>query len=89
MARNIGSGDAVFTTNFSFFATAEVISLVGATPIFVDIDEKTFNINPELLEDTILTIIKNSKLKPKAIISVDLFGQLADYNRLEKIAKKE
>ena len=83
MAKGIGLGDAVFTTNFSFFATAEVISLVGATPIFVDVDEKTFNINPELLESTILNTIKNSELKPKAIIAVDLFGQLADYDKIE------
>tara|TARA_B110000014_G_C20113284_1_gene587114 strand:- start:1384 stop:2511 length:1128 start_codon:yes stop_codon:yes gene_type:complete len=88
MANDIGQNDAVFTTNFSFFATAEVISLVGATPIFVDIDQRTFNINPELLELEIKKIIKDSKLNPKAIIAVDLFGQLANYAKLEKIAKK-
>ena len=88
MAKNIGTGDAVFTTNFSFFATVEVISLVGATPIFVDINEKTFNIDPDLLESAIIDTIENSKLKPRAIIAVDLFGQLADYCKLQKIAKK-
>jgi len=88
MAKNIGPGDAVFTANFSFFATTEVISLIGATPVFVDIDEKTFNIDPALLEATIKYTIANSELIPKAIIAVDLFGQLADYNSLEKIAKK-
>ena len=88
MAHGVGSGDAVFTTNFSFFATTEVISLVGATPVFVDINENTFNINSDLLEQSIKNTIENSNLKPKAIIAVDLFGQLADYQKLEKIAKK-
>ena len=88
MAKNIGAGDAVFTTNFSYFATTEVISLVGATPIFIDIDEKTFNINPELLEIQIKKTLDEGKLKTKAIISVDLFGQLADYKKIKKIAKK-
>ena len=88
MANEIGQGDAVFTTNFSFFATTEVISNVGATPIFVDIDLKTFNINPELLELEIQNVINNGILKPKAIIAVDLFGQLADYDKISKIASK-
>jgi len=88
MANKIGQGDAVFTTNFSFFATTEVISNVGATPIFVDIDSKTFNINPGLLELEIQNVINNGILKPKAIITVDLFGQLADYGKISKIASK-
>ena len=88
MSNNISLNDAVFTTNFSFFATAEVIPKVGATPIFVDIDKRTFNIDPELLELEIKKTISKKELKPKAIISVDLFGQLADYTKLEKIAKK-
>ena len=88
MANKIGQGDAVFTTNFSFFATTEVISNVGATPIFVDIDSKTFNINPGLLELEIQNVINNGILKPKAIIAVDLFGQLADYDKISKIASK-
>ena len=88
MANNIGPGDVVFTTNFSFFATTEVISLVGATPVFVDIDESTFNIDYKLLESRILSVINEKKYNPKAIISVDLFGQLANYDRIEKIAEK-
>ena len=88
MANNIGPGDVVFTTNFSFFATTEVISLVGATPIFIDVDETTFNIDYKLLESRISSIINEKKYIPKAIISVDLFGQLADYDKIEKIAKK-
>ena len=88
MAEGFSRNDAVFTTNFSFFATAEVISLVGATPVFVDIDKKTFNIDPDLLEERILSVLEEGILMPKAIIAVDLFGQLADYCKLEKIAKK-
>ena len=88
MAENFGTGDAIFTTNFSFFATTEVISLVGATPVFVDIDEKTFNIDTNLLEESIKEILSENKLIPKAIISVDLFGQLANYSELERISKK-
>jgi len=88
MANNIGPGDVVFTTNFSFFATAEVISLVGAKPIFVDVDNDTFNIDYQLLEQKIISILKEKKYIPKAIIAVDLFGQLANYDKIEEIAKK-
>ena len=88
MAYGIGKGDAVFTTNFSFFATTEVISLSNATPIFVDIDSKTFNISPQLLEIEIKKVLKKNQFKPKAIIAVDIFGQLANYIEIKKIAKK-
>tara|TARA_Y100000590_G_scaffold468737_2_gene652868 strand:- start:284 stop:1213 length:930 start_codon:yes stop_codon:yes gene_type:complete len=88
MAKNIGIGDAVFTTNFSFFATTEVISTVGATPVFVDIDKKTFNLDPAHLEFQINEVIKIGKLKPKAVIAVDLFGQLCNYTKIKEIVKK-
>jgi UDP-2-acetamido-2-deoxy-ribo-hexuluronate aminotransferase len=91
MAYGIGPGDAVFTTTFSFFATAEVIALTGATPIFVDIDPVTFNIDPAKLEEAIVDSGFNfqySKLTPKAIIPVDLFGLPADYKRIMPIAEK-
>ena len=88
MASNIGPGDAVFTTDFSFFATTEVISLVGATPVFVDIDENTYNIDPSLLEKQIIKTIRDEQLLPKAIIAVNLFGQICDYSSIKKIAKK-
>ena len=88
MAKNIGKGDAVFVTNFSFFATTEVISLTGATPVFIDIDKHTYNIDTCLLEKQIIKTLKDSNLIPKAIIAVNLFGQLCNYDRIKKIAKK-
>ncbi|MFA5035824.1 MAG: DegT/DnrJ/EryC1/StrS family aminotransferase [Candidatus Izemoplasmatales bacterium] len=87
-AWGIGKGDAVFVPDFTFFATAEVVSYVGATPIFVDVDPKTFNINPVELEKKIKETISENKLTPKVIIPVDLFGLLADYSTIEKIANK-
>ena len=88
MAYNIGPGDAVFTTPFTFIATAEVIQLLGGTPVFVDIDPETFNIDPEKLEEVIEKTIKKGELSPKGILPVDLFGQAADYNKINDIAKK-
>jgi UDP-2-acetamido-2-deoxy-ribo-hexuluronate aminotransferase len=88
MAWGIGPGDAVFTTPFTYVATAEVISILGATPIFVDVYESTYNIDCEKLEIEIKRVIKDGKLKPKAIIPVDLFGLPARYRLIRKIAKK-
>jgi len=88
LAKEIGPGDAVFTSTFTFFATAEVISLVGATPVFVDIDPKTYNIDPVKLREEIIKIKKQNKLKQKAIIPVDLFGLSADYDAINAIAKE-
>ena len=88
MAFEVGPGDAVFTTPFTFVATAEVISLLGATPVFVDIDEDTYNISPELLDEAIQGIIYKKSLNPKVIIPVDLFGLPADYNKIQNIAIK-
>ena len=88
MALEIGPGDAVFTTPFTFFATPESIALVGATPVFSDIDEKTFNMDPVKLEAAIEQVIKEGKLKPKAIMPVDLFGQAANYKEINAIAAK-
>lgn len=87
MAQDIGPGDAVFTSPFTFIATAEVIKLLGATPIFVDID-KTFNIDPAKLLESIENCILNKKLIPKAIIPVNIFGLLADYESINKIKAK-
>lgn len=85
MAKGIGPGDAVFTTPFTFVATAEVISLVGATPVFVDVSPDTFNINPDLVGHAVDQAVQQ-RLKPKAIIPVDLFGLPADYDRLDTVA---
>lgn len=88
MAWETGPGDAVFTTPFSFIATSEVIRLTGATPVFVDIDPATFNIDPAKLEQQIIRIEKETDLNPKAVIPVDLFGQPADYDIITKIANE-
>ncbi len=88
MTYQIGPGDAVFTTPFTFIATAEVIQLLGATPVFAEIQPDTFNIDPKELEKVIKKTLDEGKLKPKGIIPVDLFGQAADYDEINKIAKK-
>lgn len=98
MAWGIGHGDAVFTTPFTFIATAEVIQLLGATPVFVDIDPKTFNIDPDKLRLAIQAVQTNDStvhplprvagLKSRAIIPVDLFGLPADYDPIMQLAKE-
>lgn len=91
MAYGVGPGDAIFTTPFTFIATAEVIQLVGATPVFVDIEPRTFNLDAGALARAILSVRENSKtahLKPRGIIPVDLFGQPADYDRINPIARQ-
>jgi UDP-2-acetamido-2-deoxy-ribo-hexuluronate aminotransferase len=88
MAWGIGPNDAVFVPNFTFFATAEVVSLQGATPVFVDVDLDSFNIDIISLEHQILRVINEGKLNPKAIIPVDLFGLPANYEAIDSIAKK-
>ncbi len=85
MAKGIGPGDAVLTTPFTFVATAEVISLTGATPVFVDVLPGTFNIDPDLIGPAVEEA-RSKGLNPKAIIPVDLFGLPADYDRLESVA---
>jgi UDP-2-acetamido-2-deoxy-ribo-hexuluronate aminotransferase len=88
MTYGIGPGDAVFTTPFTFVATAEVIRLLGATPVFADIHADTFNIDPVKLEAAVRKTIAGGKLKPRGIIPVDLFGQPADYDEIDAVAKK-
>ena len=88
MAWGIGEGHAVFVPNFTFFATAEVVSYCGATPIFVDVDQDTFNIDTNKLEKAILKVIDANELQPSVIIPVDLFGLPADYLELERLAEK-
>lgn len=84
----IRTGDAVFVPDFTFFSSAEVISAEGATPVFVDVREDTFNIDASDLERKIAETINDGKLLPKAIIAVDLFGLPADYPEIRKIADK-
>ena len=100
MAYGAGPGDAIFTTPFTFIATAEVISLLGATPVFVDVEPGSFNLDPERLKLAIEAVRRNdaklhplpvtagsSPLTPKGIIGVDLFGLPADYDRINPIAR--
>lgn len=87
-AWGIKVGDAVFVPDFTFFASAEVVSLEGATPVFVDVDTDTFNVDPAALEKAIEKTIKEGKLQPKVIITVDLFGLPANYPAIRKIADK-
>jgi dTDP-4-amino-4,6-dideoxygalactose transaminase len=86
MAENIGRGDAVFLPAFTYTATAEVPLLLGATPVFVDVDPRTFQIDPAHLTSRIERVRAAGKLKPAAIIGVDLFGQPADWPALQNIA---
>ena len=83
MSYDIGPGDIVITTPFTFFSTAEVIALVGATPYFVDIESETFNISPDAVESAIVDIHQRNLGPIRAIIAVDLFGLPANYPRLE------
>ena len=89
MAAGVGPGDAVFTTPFTFIATAEVVTLLGAVPVFVDIDEETLNISPDQLERKIEEYAReDSGFHPKCVIPVDLFGLPADYEKIDRIARK-
>lgn len=88
MAWDIKAGDAVFVPTFTFFASAEVVAFEGATPVFVDVDERTFNVDPVKLEKAIEQVKNEGKLNPRAVIAVDLFGQPADYTKIEEICKK-
>ena len=86
MAFEIGEGDAVFVPDFTFFSTGEVVSCVGATPVFVDVDEDTFNISVESLVKAIEWVKSETKLTPRVVVPVDLFGQPAEYERIREVA---
>ncbi len=88
MAWDIKEGDAVFVPDFTFFSTGEIVSFTGATPVFVDVDRDTFDIDTAKLEKTINKVINEGKLTPKVIIPVDLFGLPVDHIQIERIAKK-
>jgi len=98
LALELGPGDAVLTTPFAFVATAEVISLLGATPVFVDIDPRSFNMDASALDQTLAALGGTASgaplpgnargLHPRGIISVDLFGQPADYEAINEVASR-
>lgn len=87
MALGVQPGDAVFAPSFTFVATVEAVAFLGATPVFVDVEEDTFNICPESLAEAIDATVMRGEFNPKAVIAVDLFGQPANYDRISKIAK--
>jgi dTDP-4-amino-4,6-dideoxygalactose transaminase len=86
MALGVGEGDAVFLPSFTFPATAEVVVLLGATPVFADVNPDTFNLDPEELREQVEAVTREGRLRPRAIIPVDLFGLPADYPAIGKIA---
>lgn len=88
LAWDIQENDAVFVPDFTFFSTGEVVALEKAVPIFVDVEEDSFNMDPKKLEAAIIKVINEGKLNPKVIIPVDLYGLPANYPEIEKIAKK-
>lgn len=88
MAWGIGEGDAVFTSDFTYFASAGSASILGATPVLVDINLDTFNMDPDALERQICRVLQEGKLTPKVIVPVDLFGLPAEHERIAEIAEK-
>ncbi len=88
LARSVGPDDAVFLPSFTFTATAEAVALTGATPVFVDVQEHDFNVDPDSLVAAIADIDAKGELTPRGIISVDLFGQPADYPALRTVADR-
>lgn len=88
MAWNVGAGDAVFVPDFTFFSSGECPAYEGATPIFVDVDPHTYNMDPDKLRQAIEQVRAEGNLTPKAVVSVDLFGQPADYDRILPLCKQ-
>ena len=88
MAWGIGEGDAIFVPDFTFFSSGECPAYEGATPIYVDVERGSFNLNPEKLETAVQKVIAEGRYTPRAVIAVDLFGQPADYTRIKPICEK-
>ena len=88
MSAGVGFGDIVITTPYTFFATAGAITRIGAEPIFVDIDNRTYNLDPDRLEATLSSLDDKQRSKVKALIPIHLFGQCADMNPIMKVARK-
>ncbi len=88
MAYGIGYGDAVFCTDITFIASVEPACMLGATPVFCDIEKDTYNFSPESLELQIQNVIQKKMHKPRAVVAVDIFGNPCDYDKIQKICKK-
>lgn len=88
LAKQLKKTDAVFVPAFTFFASGECVASAGGTPVFVDVDEETFNLDPDSLEEKIEEVLKDGELEPKGVIPVDLYGLPADFRRIRKIADK-
>ena len=88
MAWGIGEGDAVYVPDFTFFASAEAIAMVGATPVFVDVRKETFNIDVDQLGRAIRKTLKDGTLNPRAVVAVDLFGQPAEYDGIRELTNQ-
>lgn len=87
MVWGVGPGDAVFVPDFTFFSSGEVVSAVGATPVFVDVCEDTFNLDPARLESAVRFVEEETNLSPRVVIAVDLFGLCADYGAIQGICR--
>ena len=87
-AWDLKAGDCAFVPDFTFFASAEAVALEGAVPVFVDVNPRTFNIDPQKLEEAIQRVLAEGRLVPKAVVTVDLFGLPADYDAILPIAGK-
>ncbi len=88
MAWGIGSGDAVFVPDFTFFSSGECPAAIGATPVFVDVKKETYNLDPEALEQEVKKVLTDGRYKPRAVIGVDLFGLPAEYKAIRRICDK-
>ena len=88
MVWDFGEGDAVFVPDFTFFSSGEIVSHCGATPVFVDVEKDTYNMSADSLEKAVKKVVDDGKLKPRAIVAVDLFGLPADFSKLKPIAEK-
>lgn len=88
MVWNVGEGDAVFVPDFTFFSSGECPAFEGATPIFVDVEEDSYNMDSVKLEEAIQKVIADGKYTPKVVVTVDLFGLPADYTRIKPICDK-
>ncbi len=88
MAWDIKEGDAVFVPDFTFFSSGECPAFAKATPIFVDVDERTFNIDADKLEEAVIRVLEEGELQPKVVVAVDLFGLPADYDKIRNICEK-